>query len=66
VSKKCPTKVAKVRRMTPYTFKWEVLAGEVARAFAPAIRPCKDCGYPVITGYVCERCDPRAARESAQ
>lgn len=49
----------KLRRMTPYTKRWEAIAGDVARAYAPRIEPCKTCGYPVINGHMCDRCNPR-------
>lgn len=29
---------------------------EIALSFAPPIRPCAECGYPVAKGYVCHRC----------
>ena len=26
------------------------------RMFAPSVRPCGNCGWPVATGYVCNVC----------
>ena len=45
----------KVRKIEPYTKKWEKLAYELARTFTQ-IKPCKHCGYPVIDGYCCGTC----------
>lgn len=55
----------KVRRIKPYTRKWEELANELARARV-TIHPCADCGHPVIHGYCCEFCgsvDPYRKRK---
>jgi hypothetical protein len=49
-------KKAKPKEITPYTSTWYAMANEVARDYAPPIRPCKDCGGPVIKGYCCTRC----------
>ena len=45
----------KVRKIKPYTPKWEKLANELARTIMD-IKPCRDCGYPVLKGYCCETC----------
>jgi len=45
----------KVRKIKPYTKKWEKLADELARSLVP-IKPCRDCGYPVIDRYCCDTC----------
>jgi hypothetical protein len=45
------------RRMEPYTARWERLASEVARGWAPPIYPCAHCGYPVVKGYCCGGCN---------
>jgi len=47
-------KKRKVRKIKPHTRNWDKMANELARGFAPTIKPCKECGYPVITGYCCE------------
>lgn len=46
----------KARKMLPYTLKWEKLANQEARNFAPEIYPCKHCGYPTLHGYCCNGC----------
>jgi recombinational DNA repair protein RecR len=48
-------KERKIRKIEPYTRKWEKLANELARTYQ-TIRPCKHCGYPVIDGYCCQTC----------
>lgn len=40
----------------PDTDKWDRSAGNVARGFAPPIKPCRDCGAPVASGYCCDYC----------
>lgn len=50
------TKNRKPRKMEPYTPAWERLADQEARNFAPEIKPCRDCGGPVVSGYCCDRC----------
>jgi len=50
MDKKC-----KIRKIEPYTKKWEKLANELARIYRP-IKPCKHCGYPVLEGYCCQTC----------
>lgn len=49
------TKKIKVRKIEPYTDKWERLANELARTWA-TIKPCRECGYPVMDGYCCKTC----------
>jgi hypothetical protein len=46
----------KLKKLEPYTPEWNKLANIVARNFAPPIRPCRECGYPVVDGYCCGRC----------
>jgi hypothetical protein len=41
----------------PYSNRWEQLANEQARSYAPEIYPCVKCGYPVISGYCCNFCN---------
>lgn len=48
-------KIRKIRRINPYTPKWEKLANQLARTWV-IIRPCRKCGYPVIDGYCCGTC----------
>jgi hypothetical protein len=31
-------------------------ANALARSFAPDIRACKKCGWPVVSGYCCTYC----------
>ena len=45
-----------MEKIKPYTPQWEQLANQVARDFAPTIRPCVDCGRPVANGYCCTHC----------
>ena len=49
-------KKRKVRKIEAHTPKWEKMANNLARGYCPAIRPCRECGYPVINGYCCETC----------
>lgn len=48
-------KERKVRKIEPYTRKWEKLANELARTYQQ-IKPCRDCGHPVLDGYCCQTC----------
>ena len=48
-------KEEKIRKIEPYTVKWEKLADNLARSLH-YIRPCKHCGYPVLDGYCCGTC----------
>lgn len=48
---------SKPRKMKSYTKAWEKLADNEARNYCPEIRPCTDCGAPVIKGYCCWRCN---------
>jgi ribosomal protein L37E len=43
----------KVERPKVDSKEWRRRAFQVALSFAPAIRPCKDCGWPVAEGYQC-------------
>jgi hypothetical protein len=45
-----------IKRILPYTDRWERLANNVARSYSPPIHPCVHCGYPVVEGYCCEHC----------
>lgn len=45
----------KVRKIKPYTRKWENLANNLARTYIK-IRPCRECGYPILDGYCCQTC----------
>ena len=49
------TKKRKVRKIEPYTNKWERLANQLARIWT-TIKPCRECGYPVVDGYCCQTC----------
>lgn len=46
----------KVKKVKAYTRKWEKEANILARLYCPTIKPCIDCGHPVIIGYCCETC----------
>lgn len=46
----------RIRKIKPYTTKWEKLADQLARSYAPEIHPCRHCGYPVAKGYCCGTC----------
>jgi hypothetical protein len=48
-------KTRKPRKLKPYTKAWEALANAEARAYV-TIRPCRDCGGPVVDHYCCDRC----------
>jgi hypothetical protein len=50
-------KKRKVRKIEAYTPRWEKEANNLARGYCPTIRPCKDCGHPVISGYCCDFCN---------
>jgi len=49
-------KEMKIKKLKPHTPWWEREAGKVARNFVSPMKPCRDCGYPVIDGYCCTRC----------
>jgi len=56
----------KIKKIKPYTARWEREANKVARTYAPEIYPCETCGYPVATGYCCGycgSCDPSCPNE---
>jgi hypothetical protein len=36
--------------------EYEKAKASLAISFCPQIYPCKNCGYPVITGYCCTNC----------
>ena len=46
----------KIRKVKPYTAKWEREANALARNYAPSIYPCKKCGHPVLQTYACTFC----------
>jgi hypothetical protein len=48
-------KERKLKKIEPYTRKWEKMANELARTYQQ-IRPCNDCGRPVLEGYCCQFC----------
>lgn len=39
-----------------YSDEWERAADAAARHYAPEVRPCRDCGAPVVKGYCCTYC----------
>lgn len=45
----------KVQKIDPNTTAWDKLANGLARSLVP-IKPCKECGYPVVDGYCCGAC----------
>jgi hypothetical protein len=45
-----------MKKYKPNTPAWERKANSIARSWAPPIRPCKTCGYPVVDGYCCNNC----------
>lgn len=52
----------KPKPIDPESPRWEKLANQMARDFAPQIIACKHCRYPVVEGYCCRYCgssDPR-------
>jgi hypothetical protein len=36
--------------------EFEKRANLIARQFAPPIRTCAECGWPVLKGYCCNHC----------
>ena len=36
--------------------EWHRDAGREAISFCPGVKPCRDCGAPVIRGYCCTYC----------
>ena len=48
-------KTRKIKKIEPYTKKWERLANDLARTWH-VIKPCKECGYPVTDCYCCGTC----------
>ena len=50
------SKMKKIKKIEPYTPQWERMANSLARDYAPTIKPCKECGHPVIDGYCCGFC----------
>ncbi len=48
-------KKRKVRKINWDTPRWERLANELARS-RTIIKPCRECGYPVVDGYCCNTC----------
>ena len=61
--------MARERKMTPHTARWERLANEVARIYCPPIYACATCGYPVVDGYCCTKCgsaNPRQRQKPAR
>jgi hypothetical protein len=49
-------KTRKPKKIEPNTKVWEKMANELARTYLD-IRPCRDCGRPVINGYCCTYCN---------
>jgi hypothetical protein len=45
-----------MRKIEPYTPRWEKEANRLARDYCPSILACKKCGHPVIDGYCCDSC----------
>jgi hypothetical protein len=45
-----------MRKIEPYTDKWERLADKVARSYAPEMIACAACGRPTPEGYICYHC----------
>lgn len=54
-------KERKIKKIKPYTRKWEKMANELARAYQTIIA-CKDCGHPVLEGYCCTYCGSSSPR----
>lgn len=50
------SKEKKPKKIESNTAEWKRLANQLARDFCPPIRPCHDCGGPVVDGYCCTRC----------
>lgn len=49
-------KEKKLPKIQPYGPTWTNHACELARDYAPEIKPCKSCRYPVLHGYCCTFC----------
>lgn len=54
-------KERKIKKIEPYTRKWEKMANELARTYQHVIA-CKDCGHPVLEGYCCTYCGSSSPR----
>ncbi len=39
-----------------YSDEWDAAAGRLAISFSPGVKPCRDCGAPVVRGYCCTYC----------
>ena len=50
-----PIKKRKLKKIEPYTYPWERLANTLARSWVQ-VRPCRNCGRPVVDGYCCSFC----------
>jgi hypothetical protein len=55
MEEKTEPKKPKARKIQPYTKDWQNMANNLARSWV-TIKPCRDCGYPVIDGYCCQTC----------
>jgi hypothetical protein len=49
-------KIMEIKKIEPYSPKWEEMANDLARSFCPRIYPCKSCNSPVVPGYRCNFC----------
>ena len=49
------TKKRKLKIMKSNSREWEKLANNLARTWVE-IKPCRDCGRPVVSGYCCGFC----------
>lgn len=44
------------RKMNPDGRAYRRALLDVALSYCPPIRPCPDCGYPQVQGYLCWQC----------
>ncbi len=52
-----PADTEKTEKLDPDSREYRRLEIQAALAFCPPIRPCRECGGPVVKGYCCNRCD---------
>lgn len=56
----------KLPSIEPYSKRWEQLADQVARDYAPEMYPCGKCGYPVARNYCCTFCGDSNPEDTAE
>lgn len=64
--KKEEREMKKPRKIRVEGPKYERLANELARDFAPEVHACKDCNHPVIEGFCCTFWKLKSVKEDGQ